>query len=606
MCGIAGIIHARGGRPDPDELQRMVAALAHRGPDDQGIHCEANVGLAQCRLSIIGLESGHQPMVEAGLALVANGEVYNYLELNAELAAQGYPACTASDSETILNAYARHGLDALRRLRGMYAFALHDARQGKLILARDRLGIKPLFYLRLPGRIAFASELKALLPLLGAEPELEAVALRRFLQHQFASGARTLVRGIDRVVPGEALVIDSDLGIQRHGYWSAAEIQPRLLRAEEALEELDALLPAVMREHMRADVPFGLFLSGGLDSGVLGALLHAGGAGRIRSFSVGYRDSRLEHELAPAARLAEHFGFDHQPLELSPDALFARLVHSIWCADELMRDYATLPTSILAEHAGRELKVVFTGEGSDEVFAGYARYRPHPIERWWKARLAPGSGGFRARGQWSARWRRRLFGSALTEARPYERMPFHAAWSATPARWTDLQRRQYCDLVTALPDNLLVKTDRMLMGFGVEGRVPFLDHRLVEFALALPDALKVRDGAGKWLLRRWAESRLPPGHLDAPKRGFHVPVGDWLQGERATRIGALLARNEGIRRWFRPEAIPALVAARRAGHGGGRELFGLMQFAIWHRLFIERPGARPTPNEDPLEWIASD
>ncbi|EXJ13476.1 asparagine synthase (glutamine-hydrolyzing) [Imhoffiella purpurea] len=606
MCGISGFILRPGQRPETETLSLMCGRLAHRGPDDSGIHCSGPVGLAQTRLSIIGLATGHQPMVSADgrLALAANGEVYNYLELNAELRALGRRTLTDSDSETILHAYAVHGLDFLTRLRGMYAFALHDAERGQLILGRDRLGIKPLFYVRLPDRIAFASEIKALLPLLPGRPQLIPSALRQFLQNQFAGGEQTLIAGIRRVPPGEALVIDSELRIRRHRYWSALEVAPRAIGFEEARAELDSLMREAMREHMRADVPFGLFLSGGVDSAVLAAMLEEQGAGRIKSYSVGYRGTRMAHELDEAARVAEHFGFDHHPLELELDQVFGRIPHSIWCADELMRDYACLPTSILAETAGRELKVVFSGEGGDEVFAGYGRYRPPLAERWVKSILHPGSGGFRTRGQWSGHWSRRLLGPALRAEPEPDRSPFLRAWGETPRGWSDMRRRQYTDLVTALPDNLLVKTDRMLMGFALEGRVPFLDHRIVEFGLSLPDALKVRGHQGKWLLKRWAEPRLPPGHLDRRKRGFHVPVGDWLTGEVAAGVGERLMRNPGVRDWFRAEAIPELVAARQHGRGGGRELFGLMQFAIWHRLFIERPGLAPAPDEDPLDWIA--
>jgi asparagine synthase (glutamine-hydrolysing) len=260
-----------------------------------------------------------------------------------------------------------------------------------------------------------------------------------------------------------------------------------------------------MREHMRADVPFGLFLSGGLDSAVLACQLQAQGAGRIHSYSVGYRGTAMAHELDEAQRVADWFGFEHHALELELDQVFARIPHSIWAADELMRDYACLPTSILAETAARDLKVVFSGEGGDEAFAGYRRYRPTALERWGKSLLHPGSGGFRTRPQWSRRWMRRLFGPALANADGRARQPFIDAWQSTPSGWSDLQRRQYTDLVTALPDNLLVKTDRMLMAFGLEGRVPFLDHRLVEFGLSLPDRLKVRGRTGKWLLRQWAD-----------------------------------------------------------------------------------------------------
>jgi asparagine synthase (glutamine-hydrolysing) len=605
MCGIAGFILRGGARPDREELGQMAARLAHRGPDDRGIHCNGPVGLAQTRLSIIGLSTGHQPMVsrDGSLALAANGEVYNYLELNAALRGQGGAPQTESDSETILLAYAVHGLRFLTELRGMYAFALHDARQGRLILGRDRLGIKPLFYVRLPDRIAFASEIKALLPVLPGRPVVEPGALRQFLQNQFAGGEETVIAGVRRVLPGEALVIDAELRVERLRYWSALDVDPRSLAPEQARSELDGLMDAVMVEHMRSDVPFGLFLSGGVDSAILASLLHARGAGRIRSWSVGYQGTDMPHELDEAARVAAHFGLDHTPLRLTLPQVFGRIPHSIWCADELMRDYASLPTSILAQAAGAEVKVVFSGEGGDEAFAGYRRYHPRTAERWIKALLHPGSGGFRSRGQWRRHWSRRLFGPALRGAPGSDRAPFLAAWKATPKAWSEMQRRQYTDLVTALPDNLLVKTDRMLMGFGVEGRVPFLDHRLVEFGLSLPDDLKVRRHQGKWLLRHWAEPRLPPGHLDRPKRGFHVPVGDWLTGEFASALGDRLMHSRGIRDWFDVGAISALVAARRTGRGGSRELFGLMQFAIWHRLFIDAPGSPPGPDEDPLEWV---
>ncbi len=605
MCGIAGLILRDGRRPDTRLLERMALRLAHRGPDDRGIHCAGPVGLAQTRLSIIGLATGHQPMVseDGRLALVANGEVYNYRELNALLGARGRRPRTDSDSETILHAYAVHGLECLTQLRGMYAFALHDAHSGRLILGRDRLGIKPLFYVRLPDRIAFASEIKALLPALPTRPDVAPGALRQFLQNQFASGEETLIAGIRRVLPGEALLIGRDLSVKRYRYWSALDIAPRELGLEEAHQMLDELMATAMREHMRSDVPFGLFLSGGVDSAVLAAMLHAHGAGRIKSFSVGYRDTTMAQELDGAARVANHFGLDHIALELELDRVFRRIPHSVWCADELMRDYASLPTSLLAETAGTQLKVVFSGEGGDEVFAGYRRYRPTPAERWIKSMFHPRSGGFRTRGNWAGRWHRRLFSPALRAAPEPDRTPFLRAWRETPASWSDLQRRQYTDLVTALPDNLLVKTDRMLMGFGVEGRMPFLDHRLVEFGLSLPDRLKVRGHEGKWLLKRWAAPRLPPGHLERPKRGFHVPVGDWLRGDLVEQVGHRLAHNRGVRDWFQVESIPALVTTRRRGRGGGRELFGLMQFAIWHRLFVEQPGLEPSPDEDPLEWI---
>jgi len=608
MCGIAGYVSKPGVRSQPGELWRMAQSLAHRGPDDSGIHVSGPLGLAQTRLSIIGLETGHQPMLSADgrLALVANGEVYNYVELNRSLQELGHRPQTGSDSETILHAYAVHGQGFLEHLRGMYAFALYDVAKERLILARDRLGIKPLFYMRLPDRIAFASEIKALLRIRPEQPQVNSSGLRQFLQNQFSSGDETPIQGIKRVLPGEVLVVDRDLRIERQRYWSLLDVEPRKISAEEASEELGVLMNEAMREHMRSDVPFGLFLSGGVDSAVLAAMLNAHGAGRIRSWSVGYRTDTMADELDDAGRVAAHFGLDHTPLKLDVAAVFARIPHSIWAADDLMRDYACLPTSILAETAAGQLKVVFSGEGGDEAFAGYRRYHPRFPERWVKGMLRPGTGGFRTRGQWSRQWVQRLFGPQLRAINKVDREPFLRAWGETPRGWSDMARRQYTDLVTALPDNLMVKTDRMLMGFGLEGRVPFLDHRVVEFGLSLPDGLKVRSHKGKWLLKHWAEPRLPPGHLLRPKRGFHVPVGDWLQGALVDRLGTLLPRNRGIREWFRSDGIVDLVNARRAGRGVSRQLWGLMQFAIWHKLFIEEPGLRPSPNEDPLDWIASE
>ena len=605
MCGIAGFVLRDGGRPDPAELMRMGAALAHRGPDDRGIHIAGPVGLAQTRLSIIGLATGHQPLVseDGRLALVANGEVYNYLELNADLRAQGRRLLTESDSETILHAYAVLGLGFLNELRGMYAFALHDAGTGRLILGRDRLGIKPLFYVRLPDRIAFASEIKALLPILPQGPRVSPAALRQFLQNQFATGEDTIITGICRVLPGEALIIDAGLSVRRHRYWSALDVPPRDWGLDEAQAKLNRLMDQVMREHMRSDVPFGLFLSGGTDSAILAERLAALGAGPIKTFSVGYQGASRADELDEATRIAAHFGLDHRALRLTLPRVFGRIPHTIWSADELMRDYACLPTSILAETAGAELKVVFSGEGgtrSSPATDATARASPSVGSR---PCAIPAAGASAPAGNGPPD------GPGVCSDRPCRPLrwatgnPFSPLGGQTPPGWSDLKRRQYVDLVTALPDNLLVKTDRMLMAFSLEGRVPFLDHRLVEFGLSLPDDLKERGRQGKWLLKRWAGPRLPAGHLQRPKRGFHVPVGDWLTGDLAERVGERLAGNRGIRQWFRVPAIADLVRARQAGRGGSRELFGLLQFAIWHRLFIEQPGLKPSPDEDPLEWV---
>ena len=590
------------GRADAGALSRMGATLSHRGPDDSGVHLDGSVGLLQTRLSIIDLKSGHQPMVDDGLALVANGEIYNFVELRAALEARARSFATASDSEVILHAYALDGLEALRSLHGMFAFALYDARAGALVLARDRLGIKPLYYAQLPDRLLFASELKTLLAVWPNEPELAPDALVQFLHNRFNTGEASLVRGIRRVPPGTALIVDADLRVREHRYWSPLDVKPRALGFEEAAEEFEPLFRQVMHEHLRADVPYGLFLSSGVDSAVILAMVSELTGRPVRTFSLGWSDPAIGDELEGAASMARRFGADHTAIALTSSDVFRRLPHAIWAADDLLHDYAALPTSFLAERAAAEVKVVLTGEGGDEVFAGYTRYRRTAVQRWLKNVVAPGSGGFRTRPYWRHRWTRRIFGPELKAAAGAARRPFKTAWRESPRAWSDVARAQYMDMVTYLPDDLLIKTDRILMAASLEGRVPFVDHRIIEFGLALPDALKVNFRHGKLFQRRWAERYLPAAHLWRWKRGFAVPMRRWFHGALLDELAEHLSRHPAIRRWFRPEGVAALVREQQAGGNASRALWGLMQIAIWHRIFVD--GLVPSRSEDPLDWIA--
>ncbi len=585
-------------------LQRMAATLTHRGPEDSGVYCSQGFGIAHTRLAIIDLPGGHQPLFDAErrYALVANGEIYNYVELRQELEACGARPLTRSDSEVALHGWAHWGRQSLTRLNGMYAFALFDHAQRELWLVRDRLGIKPLYYALLPDRLLFASELKALLPALPQQPQIDPVALAQYFQNQHCSGRDTIFRDIHRVLPGEALRIGSDLQIESLRYWRATDVQPQRLSFEQAAEAWTPLFEQVMREHLRADVPLGLFLSGGVDSAVLLAQLQGLQAQRIRTYSIGWSDARQKDELDGAQRMARLFDSDHQAIVLSSQQVLRRLPRMAWAADDLMRDYACLPTLALAEAAGRDLKVVFSGEGGDEAFAGYGRYRPGAVERGYKSLRYPGSGGFRARGELKGTWVRKLFGTELSAALAAHRKPYIQAWSDTPAAWSDLQRRQYVDIATNLADDLLVKSDRMLMACSVEGRVPFCDHRVIEFGLSLPDALKVRRDAGKVFLKRWAESFLPADHLWQRKAGFHVPVGEWLRGDFLSRLATELPRNPAIRRWCRPQAVHVLLQRQAAHHDVTREVWSLLQFAIWHRLTIEGAGV-PASEADPLDYV---
>ena len=606
MCGIAGLLH-KNRNATAEELEAFTRQLSHRGPDATGSYCAGPVGLAHTRLSIIDLGGGAQPLFSPGRrhALVANGEIYNYLELRKDLLERGCPFSSHSDCETIIHAYRVHGDDFLDQLNGMFAFALWDEEQEKLLLVRDRLGIKPLYYCRLPDRFVFSSEIKALIGQLPRQPRIRPQALAEFLQNQFNTGRETIFEGIERVLPGECLIVDTGLTVRRRRYWTPRQAAPRQIGMADAEAEFEQLFRQVFHEHVRSDVPYGLFLSGGVDSAVLLAMLERWQGQPIQTFSVGFRDSRMTDELDSASRLAERFSTAHHRLALSRDDLFDRLVHTTWACDDLMRDYACLPLAALSEAAAGSLKVVFSGEGGDEVFAGYRRYRT-TLEDRVKALLRPGTGGFRTRGQWRGRRARQVFSERLARELRYAPRAFHQAYREARPDWSTCARRQYTDLVTALPDNLLVKADRITMAFGLEARVPMLDHRVVEFGLSLPDALKIHRRQGKWFLKHWAEHHLPREHLYQPKRGFHVPVGEWLSGDFLSRLGPRLLVDRAIREWFKQEGVRHLLQQQAHNGSAGREIFGLMQFAIWHRLFVDGPGSAPAPCEDPLAWIGDD
>ncbi|MFZ0612836.1 MAG: asparagine synthase (glutamine-hydrolyzing) [Desulfobacterales bacterium] len=604
MCGITGM-YLKNGFANQKRLVESARTLNHRGPDHTDSYLDGSFGMAHTRLSIIDLAGGDQPLFARNreLALIANGEIYNFTELRRDLEKLGHAFATHSDSEVILHAYEQYGKDFLRFLDGMFAFALYDKADRRLILARDRLGIKPLFIAHLANGVAFASEIKALRHLDPRPPEVDPNGLIQYLQNQFSSGRTTVLRDCERLLPGEAVCIEEGRICDRWRYWSPLEVKPAAMDFAEARDAFDRLMETVMCQHMRSDVPFGLFLSGGVDSAILLALLSRYKNEPIRTFSVGFSGTRLADELPRAERLARHFGSRHTAIRPSAEAIFHSLPFTVWAADDLMRDYASLPTALLARAAGQELKVVFSGEGGDEVFAGYGRYRSSAPERWIKGILAPGSGGFRTRGTLRGRWPQRLLQPELLSRLKSARAPVVAAWQAAPSNWSDLQRMQYVDLVTALPDNLLVKLDRMLMGWSLEGRVPFLDHRVVAFGLGLPDHLKVDGKTGKAFLKRWALAHLPEDHLYGPKRGFHVPIGEWIGGRFLEALAAVLPRNPAICAWFRPAGVTRLIHSCRSSGPQSRMVWALLQFAIWHHFFIDGNSRRPPLDLNPLEIL---
>ncbi len=604
MCGIAGVLLRRG-TPEPASLDQSLARLRHRGPDAQGVYIEDAVALAHTRLSIIDLAGGDQPLIDSQgeSVLIANGEIYNFIELRDELESDDRPFQTHSDSECILRVYEHFGMAGFARLHGMFAFALYSRRERRLILGRDRLGIKPLYYVCLPDRLIFASELKALFPLLPGCPELSAWGVTQYLEHGYVTGSNTLVQGIRRLEPGTVLSIDQDLRLQHTAFWSPLDVVPQNLSFGQAQEIFNPLFEQVIREHMRSDVSYGLFLSGGVDSGTLLGALTDFGQARLRTFSVGYVDGVGQDELADARRVAVRFGSEHSELRLTLEQVLGVLPLTVWAADDLIEDAACLPTALMAQQAARQLKVVFSGEGGDEVFGGYGRYRRTRLQHWLRRLQQFVQGGWQRRNISANVFRRSAYSDQVHGLLAQETPDDSLLRLARPRCWSDINQVQYFDLRTELVDDLLVKADRMLMAFGLEGRVPFLDHRLVEFGLSLPDSLKVQGRRGKVFLRRWAQRYLPAADLQRRKSGFGVPLSGLLQGPLLDQIGQRLMASAVLKDWLRPQTIHLILERQRAGGMASRQLLQLLRLVIWHRLFMEQPMRQPSANESILDWL---
>jgi asparagine synthase (glutamine-hydrolysing) len=584
MCGIAGIMARDGAAPDGAALEAMDGALAHRGPDGQGRYLAGDVALSQRRLAVIDLVTGDQPLHgPGGEALVANAEIYNYLELRQALGDAAF--ATASDCEPALHLYHRDPSSFPAALRGMYAMALHDPGAGRLLLARDPFGIKPLYYTMSGRGAAFASEPQALIAAGLVEPRVAPRARDELLELQFTSGPETIFEGIRRVLPGEVLEFEGGRVVARRRRPALPAGGPAGWDEGEALARLEAALADSVALHQRADVPYGLFLSGGVDSSALLSLMASAEAPPVRTFTVGFPGSAARDEREHARRLAARLGAEHTEVSFAKDDFWALLPEVAAALDDPVADYAALPTYKLAAEAAKELKVVLTGEGGDELFAGYGRYRRGLRARWLGGRP------MRQRG---------ILGGLGVLRHPSEgwRDGIAAAEQAAGEGRTSLQATQAADCAEWLPNDLLLKLDRCLMAHGLEGRVPLLDPAVAEVAFRLPDRLKVRGRRGKHLLRRWLAERLPEAEPFSRKRGFTVPAGEWIAG-RGKHLGPLVARQPAIAECCHGQAVEALFA--EGGKRAGQAAWTLLFYALWHRRHIL--GA--APEGDVFETLAA-
>ena len=603
--------------------------LLHRGPDGAGIFLDRGIALGHRRLSIVDVAHGTQPMALEGGAvqIVYNGEVYNHPELMPRLQAEGVRYTTHCDTETVLHLYQRHGERMVEQLRGMFAFAIWDARTRELFLARDRLGVKPLYYVHADdGALYFASEIKALLAAGAVQPALNRRAFPDYLANHAPSGEATLFEGVKRLLPGHTLTWRNGRVTIRQ-YWDLSFAAPVETRPDAALvAEYAERFREAVRLRLMADVPLGMFLSGGIDSAAITATMATLVQEPIKTFSVAFRE-REANELYYARLVAERYRTDHREVIVSPEDFFGALPSLIWHEDEPIAHPSSVALNFVSRLAAEHVKVVLTGEGSDETLAGYGRYRTTMLNlamsRRWQA-LAPGAlqrvvqAGVERLPRGS-RLRSRLLrtGIALTadldtlyfdnfavfgRARQREMLapelraelgdldPYaaaHAAMANGDAA-TLLNQLLYADIKTYLHE-LLMKQDQMSMAASLESRVPFLDHPLVEFTARLPEQLKLRGSTTKWVLRQAMKDALPPEILSRKKMGFPVPVGAWLKGQFRPLLDEYVLSERALGRGlFRPEAVQALVGEHVAGHANHEErLWSLLNLEIWQRIYLD-------------------
>lgn len=642
MCGIVGFRSSRMYPELRDDIVRATASLVHRGPDDAGVFLDAaaGVGLAHRRLSIIDLsDAGHQPMGsdDGRVQIVYNGEVYNFRDIRRTLEGAGHRFSSGTDTEVILKAYLTWGTSCFKRFVGMFALAIWDGRHGRLVLARDRLGIKPLFVYHKGDTIVFASELKAIMAFRGIGCDIDEDAVPLFLHYQYVPAPRTIFRHVRKLMPGHLMVVDG-ASSATEAYWDTAgnpgKLEIRDVGEAEALDRLDTLLSQAVSDRLVADVPLGALLSGGVDSSIVVALMQKINASPVKTFSIGFEEQAY-NEAHYAARIAAHLGTDHTELVVTPQQAIDLVPRLPEIYDEPFADSSGIPTFLVCQLARSRLTVALSGDGGDEQFAGYVRYwmtevlsrgnrmlpeRLHGIlasglgalpvswlakcylpirgclpqrfqvanfnDKWQKLlmQLSPMTLADRYRMTvclWPEADIRRLTGQALPESH-YETL-FHQT-----AHWPVLSQLMRIDQGTFLPDAMLTKVDRASMAVSLEVRVPLLDHRVVEFTGTLPERFKYRGGTGKYLLRKLLAKYVPPELFERPKMGFGVPIDQWLRGPLKPLLLDVLSPQR-LRREnrFDDEVVNGFVASHLSGDADHHHrLWALLMWELWRARWL--------------------
>lgn len=573
MCGISGILNDTGREQSQAVIRKMIQVLRHRGPDGQGIYTDEEITLGHVRLSIIDVEGSRQPLAneDESVWVSFNGEIYNYREIREKLIARGHTFRTQGDTEILVHLYEEYGEEMVHSLQGMFAFAIWDKKQKKLLLVRDRMGIKPLYYFQNGDLFIFASEPKAILqhPAVQASPNPESIW--HYLTYRSVPSPYTLFKNIQKLSPGHFLTVTS-AGVREKGYWdiplAAKSEKPRVGGDEEQwIQAAEALLLQSVKRRLISDVPLGAFLSGGVDSSLIVAMMSKITQAPVKTYSVGFRDFPSS-ELVYAASIARLYKTEHHELVLEAEEFMKHLEKLTWMRDSPLSERSDIPLYLLAAEARKTVKVLLSGEGSDELFAGYPKYAVDCYSPWfalipssllcWIGDRLPARGrrleialrSFSERrkadrwAQWFSPFTRmekiRLMNSVQNFKNPTSR------FLKTNTLYENLDEMLYADCKIWLPENLLERGDRMTMAASVEGRVPFLDHEVVEFAFRMPHALKIRGRQRKWLIKQVARKYLPPENIYRKKVGFEVPLADWFRGKLKEMCYDRICRKDGL------------------------------------------------------------
>ncbi|MBN1146710.1 MAG: asparagine synthase (glutamine-hydrolyzing) [Anaerolineales bacterium] len=625
MCGICGVYASGSGdQVSRPLLERMNTTLHHRGPDSQGVYIDGNFGMAMRRLSIIDVAGGDQPIAneDGSVVVVYNGEIYNFGELRGQLQKLGHRFATRSDTEVIVHAYEQWGDEALLRFNGMFAFSLWDRGKQRLLLARDRMGKKPLYWHFSPRGLLWASEIKALLAAPWVERKIDNLALHHYLTLQYVPDPLTIFAGLYQVPAAHKLVVEAGAGPQVSPWWQLAFEPKWELSDVEAVEQARTILSAAVKRRLISEVPLGAFLSGGIDSSIVVALMAENSTGPVKTFSIGFEEAQYS-EARFACQVAERYQTDHHEFIFRPADLVALIEAVIAAFDQPFADPAALPLYELAIQTRRYVTVALSGDGGDETLAGYQRYvldgllSPYTrLPAWFTQRLVPALVGVLPEPGWAPEDRNPLTGlkrlgqfSAVTQKASLvrwgsyfnhqQKLALYSADLYNELKDTDtadwiaaaydratasslLDRTLHADHVTYLSGDLLPKTDRVTMAHSLEARAPLLDAEWVEWSARLPRRHKVRGFQTKWLLRKAFADKLPGAILARGKQGFSIPIGPWLQNQLRSWAYEHLGENSALVEYFRPSEIQRLFEEHQAGKANhGKKLWALLMFALW-------------------------